>query len=61
MPAFYHEFEKVFGKQMQSALPEHGSKNCDIELLPNTQPSFGKLYPMSRDEVQLLHESLKKW
>ena len=23
VPAFYHEFEKVFGKEMQSALPEH--------------------------------------
>ena len=56
MPAFYHEFEKVFGKEMQSALPEHGPQDCSIDLLPNTEPPSGKLYPMSQDELQLLPE-----
>ena len=51
VPAFYHEFEKVFGKEMQSALPEHGPQDCAIDLLPNTEPPSGKLYVMSQDEL----------
>ena len=60
MPAFYHEFEKVFGEQMPSALPEHGPQDCAIELLPNTEPPSGKLYPMSKDELQLLREYIEE-
>ena len=58
--AFYHEFEKVFGKEMQSALPEHGAQDCAIELLPNTEPPSGKLYPISQDELQLPREYIKE-
>ena len=60
MPAFYHEFEKVFDKEMQSALPEHGPQDCAIKLLPNTEPRSGKLYPMSQDELQLLREYIEE-
>ena len=56
MPAFYHEFHKVFGKEIQSAFPEHGPQDCAIELLPNTEPPSGKLYRMSQDQLQLLRE-----
>ena len=59
VPALYHEFEKVFGKEMQSALPEHGPQDCAIDLLPNTEPPSGKLYPMSQDELQLLREYIE--
>ena len=47
VPAFYHEFEKVFGKEIQSALPEHGQQDCAIELFPNMEPPSGKVYPIS--------------
>ena len=60
VPAFYDEFEKVFGKEMQSALPEHGPQDCAIDLLPNTEPPSGKLYPMSQDELQLLCEYIQE-
>ena len=60
VPAFYHEFEKVFGKEMQSALPEHGPQDCAIDLLPNTEPPSGKLYPMSQDELPLLCEYIEE-
>ena len=60
VPAFYHEFEKVFGKEMQSALPEHGPQDCAIELLPKTEPPFGKLYAISQDEIQLLSEYIEE-
>ena len=60
VPAFYHEFEKVFSKEMQSALPEHGPQDCAIDLLPNTEPPSSKLYPMSQDELQLLREYIEE-
>ena len=60
VPAFYYKFEKVFGKEMQSALPKHGPQDCTIELLPNTEPPSGKLYPMSQDELQLLREYIEE-
>ena len=60
VPAFYDEFEKVFGKEMQSALPEHGAQDCAIEWLPNTEPTSSKLYPMSQDELQLLREYIEE-
>ena len=58
--AFYNEFGKVFGKEMQSALLEHGPHDCAMELLPNTESPSGKLYPMSQDELQLLREYIKE-
>ena len=60
MPAFYHECEKIFGKEMQSALPEHDPQDCTIELLPTTEPPSGKLYVMSQDELQLLREYIQE-
>ena len=60
VPAFYHEFAKVFGKEMQSALPEHGPQDCAIELLPNTEHPSGKLYPMSQDKLQLLRKYIEE-
>ena len=60
VPAFYHEFEKVFGKEMQSALPAHGPQDCAIDLLSNTEPPSGNLYPMSQDELQLLREYIEE-
>ena len=45
---------------MQSVLPEHGRQDCAIDLLPNTEPPSGKLYPMSQDELQLLREYIEE-
>ena len=51
MPAFYHEFAKVFGTEMQSGLLEHGPQDCAIDLLCNTAPPSCKLYLMSQDRL----------
>lgn len=47
VPVFYHECGKVIGKEMQMALPQHGPQDIFIDLMPNTDPPSGKLYPMS--------------
>ena len=56
VPLHCKRFEKVFGKEMQSELPEHGSQDIAINLLPDAQLPAANLYPMSQDELQLLRE-----
>ena len=56
VPLHYQKFEKVYGKKMQSELPEHGPQDIAINLLPDAQLPAAKLYPMSQDELQLLRE-----
>ena len=51
---------KFFGGEMQSTFPEHGPQDCAIDLLPNTEPASGKLYPMSQDKLQLLREYIEE-
>ena len=54
VPVFYHEFSKVCGKEMQTALAQHGPHHISIDLMPNTEPPSGKLYPILQDELVLL-------
>ena len=60
VPVFYHEFSKVFGKEMQTALPQHGPQDIFIDLMPNTEPPACKLYPMSKDELALLRDYIEE-
>ena len=60
VPAFYHEFVKVFGKEMRFVLPEHRPQDSAIDLLPNKEPPSGKQYLMSQDELQLLREYIQE-
>ena len=43
---FYYEFSKVFRKEMQMALPQHGPQDISIDLMTNAKPPSSKLYPM---------------
>ena len=56
VPLHYQKFEKVFGKEMQSELPEHGSQDIAINLLPDAQLPAAKRYSMSQHELQLLKD-----
>src|SRR4029077_6705717 len=60
VPVYYHEFHKVFGKEMQSVLPEHGPQDIAINLKPDATLPSAKLYPMSQDELQLLREYIEE-
>ena len=60
VPAYDHENEKALPKEMQSALPKHGPQHYAIDLLPNTDATSGKLYPMSQHELHLLREYMKE-
>ena len=47
LPFQYKEFVKIFGKEPQTALPDHGPHDMTIDLEPGKEPSSGKLYPFS--------------
>ena len=56
----YTEFSQVFGKEMQTELPEHGPKDIAMNLLPNSELPTTKLYPMSHDELRVLKEYVEE-
>ena len=60
LPPEYQNFAEVFGQEAQSALPEHGDHDMRIELEPGKILPSGRLYPLSRDELELLKEYLEE-
>ena len=60
VPRHYTEFSQVFGKEMQSELPEHGPQDIAINLLHHSELPAAKLYPMSHDELQVLKEYVEE-
>jgi len=58
LPTQYRAFVRIFGKEVQAALPAHGEQDMTIDLEPRKQPPSGKLYPLSPDELELLKEYL---
>ena len=45
---------------MPTALPQHGPQNISMDLMPNTEPPSGKLYPMPQDELALLRDYIEE-
>jgi hypothetical protein len=60
IPAAYEEFREIFTEKIDDALPAHQSWDHEIPLEPGKQPKFGPIYSLSRDELQVLDEHLKK-
>ncbi len=54
----YHEFLDVFSRQLANSLPSHRLYDHHIHLKPESQPSFGPLYGMFRDELLILKKYL---
>ena len=64
VPKAYHDFLDVFSKRGAETLPPHRSYDCPIDLLPGAEIPFGRIYPLSERELDVLKdyvdESLKK-
>ena len=64
LPKVYHEFLPVFSKEKADGLPEHRPSDHRILLKPGSEPPWGPLYGMSREELLVLkkyiHENLEK-
>ena len=58
LPFQYKEFVEIFGKEVQTALPNHGPHDMTINLESSKEPLLGKLYPLSQDKLELLREYL---
>jgi hypothetical protein len=58
LPKEYHEFLSVFSRQEADKLPPHRSYDHKIQLKEGSEPSFGPLYDMSREELQVLRKEL---
>lgn len=55
-PEVVKEFADVFEKKDVPSLPEHRPYDLNIELLPNSKPTWGTIYNMSSDELAALKE-----
>lgn len=54
LPRIYHEFLRVFSKSEADKLPPHRPSDHRINLKPGSDPPWGPLYGMSRDELLVL-------
>jgi len=58
LPEDYHEFVDVFSRQEADKLPSHRPYDHEIRLKEGTEPSFGPLHDMSREELLVLRKEL---
>ena len=56
----YHQYLSVFSKEEADRLPPHRSSDHKIILKPGSEPPWGRLYGMSRDELLVLKKYLKE-
>lgn len=60
IPKEYHEFIDVFSKAQVSGLPPHRPYDCEIDLLPGTTPTRGRIYPLSLTEQKAMEEYVQE-
>lgn len=64
LPEAYRDFQDVFSKKGAETLPVHRPYDCPIELLPGTEVLFGRIFPLTEQELGTLKnyidENLKK-
>ncbi|KAG5719441.1 hypothetical protein E4T56_gene20638 [Termitomyces sp. T112] len=58
VPPEYHEFADMFSEGSAKEFPLHHSYDYKIDLEEGTSPPFGKIYNMSKIELQALKEYL---
>jgi hypothetical protein len=61
LPPQFAEFSDVFKEENSKKLPPHRAADCAINLLPNKDPPFGPIYPLSPDEDKLTREYLEEY
>ena len=60
LPSEYSDFADVFSVEEANKLPQHRPYDCEINLLPNQQPPYSRVYPLSPDEDRLVKEYLEE-
>ncbi|KAH9271461.1 hypothetical protein BASA83_006313 [Batrachochytrium salamandrivorans] len=49
-PEINEEFSSVFPESQADILPSHRSFDCTINLSPSAEPSYGRIYQLTREE-----------
>ena len=60
LPIQYRPYAKVFSRETQHSLLEHGPHDMEINLELGKEAPAGSLYPLSKDELDLLREYLEE-
>ncbi|KAK3505976.1 hypothetical protein QTP70_002185 [Hemibagrus guttatus] len=59
LPRQYMDFQEVFSEERAARLPSHQVWDCAIDLLPNTSPPKGRIYPLSLPESKAMEEYIE--
>ncbi|KAK3535527.1 hypothetical protein QTP70_016798 [Hemibagrus guttatus] len=54
VPCIYEDFQEVFSRKRAARLSPHRAWDCAIDLLPNTSPTKGRIYPLSLPEARAM-------
>jgi hypothetical protein len=60
VPQYLHDFEDIFAKESFDSLPERRRWDHGIELVPGSNPSSCKIYPLSPNEQEELDRFLEE-
>ncbi|KAK3565402.1 hypothetical protein QTP86_007940 [Hemibagrus guttatus] len=60
VPRVYGDFLEVFSKERAARLPSHRAWDCTIDLLPNTSPPRGRVYPLFLPEARAMEEYIEE-
>ncbi|KAK3513083.1 hypothetical protein QTP70_000980 [Hemibagrus guttatus] len=60
VPRVYGDFLEVFSKERGTRLPLHRAWDCAIDLLPNTSPPRGRVYPLSLPEARAMEAYIEE-
>ncbi|KAH9263566.1 hypothetical protein BASA83_013014 [Batrachochytrium salamandrivorans] len=50
------EFSSIFSESQADILPSHRSFDCTINLSPSAEPSYGRIYQLTREEDKVMQE-----
>ncbi|KAK3570811.1 hypothetical protein QTP86_027631 [Hemibagrus guttatus] len=56
---FWEVFWEVFSEERAARLPSHQPWDCAIDLLPNSSPPRGRVYPLSLPEAKAMEEYIE--
>ncbi|KAK3509680.1 hypothetical protein QTP70_008429 [Hemibagrus guttatus] len=59
IPHAYADFKEVFSEENAARLPSHQVWDCAIDLLPNTSPPRGRIYPLSLPEAKAMEDYIE--
>ena len=60
MPEKFHEWIKVFGKKQSERMPTRKLWDHVIDMKEGFVPRKGKVYPLSREEREEVHEFIQE-